>query len=180
MAIKYWGFTEDAITGATLTTHTNRTFNWNLQSYRGTVVANGDYTVCIEYTARDGAGPIYKYPITITGDNFVLTPDDETFLTHISIEYTGGSTAVTAEATSHNFLQVSPNPLTTDSKINLHQTYGSQVTLQLVSVSGQILRKKVVITKPGNNSYNIAAIFETIPTGIFFVVAKNPISFVYN
>lgn len=80
------GYTNvDAFTGATLKKHQSHAFGWNLQTYKGATIVNGNYYLCIEMTSKDGQGPVFKTPFSYTGENLTVSPSDVSFLKNISI-----------------------------------------------------------------------------------------------
>jgi len=58
------GNTTDAITGATLSSHGTRSCTWNGTNVSGTVVANGAYQLCVEYTESNGTGKLATFTFT--------------------------------------------------------------------------------------------------------------------
>lgn len=80
----------DAVSGATQTKHTAHTVSWNMKTYRGLEVVNGDYNLCFEMTSKDGQGPVLKTPFTLDGNNFSLTPSNQSFIKTMSITYNNG------------------------------------------------------------------------------------------
>lgn len=169
---KSGGFTEDGMTGATLTSHIPQSFEWNLKSYIGRPVANGEYKLCFEYTSRNAQGPIYRFPITITGENFTLTPTDKEYLTDISIAYNSGITSTAEVTDQQKYLKVTPNPVSNNSILTLVQPFASDVTIKLITVSGKELDQKQVSAQSGENSFQLEELFGSIPSGVLFIVAE--------
>jgi hypothetical protein len=59
--LTYWnsnssGITTDATTGATLSSHSSHTCSWNGKNSSGTMVADGTYKLCVEYTESNSTG----------------------------------------------------------------------------------------------------------------------------
>jgi hypothetical protein len=68
--LTYWlsatltGNTTDATTGATLSSHGARNVSWNGKNTSGTVVTDGSYKLCVEYTESNGTGKLATFPFT--------------------------------------------------------------------------------------------------------------------
>jgi len=58
------GNTTDAVTGATLSTHGAHSTTWNGTNTSGTVVANGTYKLCVEYTESNATGKLATFEFT--------------------------------------------------------------------------------------------------------------------
>lgn len=69
----------DAYTGATLKSHQPRSFGWNMQNYKGTLIANGDYYLCVEMTSKNGQGPVLKAPFSFIGEDILLSPNNTSY-----------------------------------------------------------------------------------------------------
>lgn len=55
------GNSTDATTGATLSSHGTRTCTWNGKNVSGSVVADGSYRLCVEYTESNGTGKLATF-----------------------------------------------------------------------------------------------------------------------
>jgi len=58
------GNTTDATTGATLSSHGIRACTWDGTNVSKTVVANGTYNLCVEYTESNGTGKLATFTFT--------------------------------------------------------------------------------------------------------------------
>lgn len=58
------GNTTDATTGATLSKHASHTCTWNGTNAAGTVVGDGTYKLCVEYTETNGTGKLATFAFT--------------------------------------------------------------------------------------------------------------------
>lgn len=82
------GNATDAITGATLSSHTTRTCTWNGKNASGNLVANGDYKLCMELSDTNGTGTFKT--ITFAKDTIAssLSPGNMACFSNISIKWT--------------------------------------------------------------------------------------------
>jgi hypothetical protein len=78
--------TTDAVTGATQSSYAMRSCSWNGTNASGTVVANGDYKVCMELC--DGNIQYHEFTFTKGTSAVTLTPANVTSFSNISIKWT--------------------------------------------------------------------------------------------
>lgn len=70
----------DAVSGATLTSHTPDSVSWDCRDVNQKFVADGKYTLAIEYTDQHKQGPVYRAGFTKGTKPFSLKfPDQEYF-----------------------------------------------------------------------------------------------------
>lgn len=78
----------DAITGATIGTHTTHDIDWNMQSHEQLDISTGNYTLNLEMTDKNEQGVIASFPFafndTVTSQNY----DDTANFKDITIVYT--------------------------------------------------------------------------------------------
>lgn len=77
----------DAITGATLTSHTTHNVNWNLQTKDLVDINNGNYNLMIESTDRNSKGKVGVYPFTYSDSIMSQSFDDIEVYKDVSITY---------------------------------------------------------------------------------------------
>jgi len=75
----------DAVSGATLRSHTVHRVTWDLSDLSGNPVGPGDYKVVIEATDRDSTGASQEIAFTIDGAPQVITPPDGAAFSSISL-----------------------------------------------------------------------------------------------
>lgn len=80
--------TTDAITGATVNSHTTRTCSWNGKDYKGNVVGDGTYKVCMELTDKDGTGNYHEFTFSKGTNSLTLSPSNVSSFSNISIKWT--------------------------------------------------------------------------------------------
>lgn len=66
----------DAVTSATLSSHTTHDRMWNLKNLSQCEIPNGTYRVMIEMTDTNAAGPSTSIPFTMNGTSQTVTPTE--------------------------------------------------------------------------------------------------------
>jgi len=82
------GNTTDAITGSTLSSHETHNVNWDCTDVSGATVADGSYTVFIEYTSEHAQGPITSIDVTKSAESFSVQPADLSYFTEMDVVFT--------------------------------------------------------------------------------------------
>jgi hypothetical protein len=85
----------DAITGATNRNHGTRTCIWDGTDYKGKLVADGTYKVCMELTESNATGHYTSFTISKGKREEVLKPADKLSFTSISLKWEPGTSAIT-------------------------------------------------------------------------------------
>lgn len=81
----------DAISGATLKSHQTHTVMWDCRDAAGTVVADGDYQIHVEFTEKNGQGPVTPeghIQFKKGNKSVSLTPEDLTYFYDMQLRYT--------------------------------------------------------------------------------------------
>jgi len=78
--------TTNAVTGATQSSYATRTGSWNGTNTGGTLVADGEYKVCMELC--DGKTQYHEFTFTKGTSAVALTPPNVTSFSNISIKWT--------------------------------------------------------------------------------------------
>lgn len=77
--------TTDAVTGATVNSHTTRTCSWNGTDKNGNLVGDGAYKICMELTDKDATGNYHEFTFTKGTSAVSLTPANTSSFSNISI-----------------------------------------------------------------------------------------------
>ena len=82
------GNTTDAVTGATLRSHTTHNCTWNGKDFSGNVMGDGTYYMCVEYTENNGTGKFAKFSFVkgLVVDN--QNPATKSGVSNVSIVWT--------------------------------------------------------------------------------------------
>lgn len=78
----------DAITGATITSHTMHTIDWNMQTYEQIDINNGNYTLNLEMTDRNEQGVLASFPFAFNDSVISQGFDDTEYFQDIELVYT--------------------------------------------------------------------------------------------
>jgi hypothetical protein len=100
----------DAITGATQSSHTTRTCNWNGTDYSKTLVPDGDYKLRMELTDKNATGNTASFTFTKGPDPLKLTPDNVPSFSFVSLSWTSSVTGIPTETNKSNSFVIYPNP----------------------------------------------------------------------
>lgn len=76
----------DAVTSATLTSHTTHERVWDLTDLARCEIESGDYQLLFELTDRDGAGEALAIPFTKDQTSVSLSPEDTRVFHDLSID----------------------------------------------------------------------------------------------
>jgi hypothetical protein len=113
----------DAITGATRTSHAQRSSSWNGKSFLNALAPDGNYVLKMEITDYNGTGRSAAFNFTKGPNSQTLTPANVPSFSNISIVWQPMPTG-TFENSNENDIRVYPNPVTSKAVI-----YGSEVKL---------------------------------------------------
>lgn len=146
----------DAVSGATLSSHSTRTCSWNGTDYSGKVAADGSYKLCMELTDQHIASNYTSFMFTKGSANQSLTPPDVLpSFKSIAISWFTKVTQVNPELAKSNAVVIFPNPGKGVFKVLAEDVLGVEV----YSISGETILK-------GNSP-----VFDlsSKPNGIYFV-----------
>ena len=88
--LKAGGNTTDAVTGATLKNHLAHNCTWNGTKVDGTIVGDGSYFVCVEYTEDNSTGKLAKFAFTKGTTASTVAPVATQGVSNVSIQWTPG------------------------------------------------------------------------------------------
>ncbi len=78
----------DAITGPTLNSHQTHNVEWDCTDLNGDVVADGTYTLRIEFTDKHAQGPLYSIDFMKGTEPVTITPPNQQYFTDMELTYT--------------------------------------------------------------------------------------------
>ena len=130
--------TVDAVSGATLSSHSTRTCSWNGTDYSGKVVADGSYKLCMELTDQHIASNYTSVAFTKGTSNQNLTPADVLpSFKSIAISWPTKVTQVNPELTKSNAVVIYPNPGKGVFKVLAENVLG----IEVYGISGETILK---------------------------------------
>jgi hypothetical protein len=103
--------TVDAITGATRTSHAQRTCTWNGRDVNGNVVPDGTYKVRMELTDKNGTGNFSSFQFNKSTNPENITPASVPSFSSITITWEPLITSV-EDYSMENNIRIFPNPST--------------------------------------------------------------------
>lgn len=149
----------DAISGATLSSHSTRTCNWNGTDYSGKLVADGSYKLCMELTDQHISSNYTFVAFTKGTTNQNLTPADvPPSFKSIAVSWSTKVTQVNPELTKSNAVVISPNPGKGVFKVLAENVLG----IEVYGISGE------TIFKGASPVFDLSG----RPNGIYFVKVR--------
>ncbi len=124
----------DAISGATLTSHAQRTATWNGTNKTGVQQDDGIYTVKLEMTENEGTGKLATFQFAKGTTAQTLTPANVTGFSGISIKWTPTNTAINSIELS-TLYSIFPNP----SKESVYVNGPDIQSIDVFTLEGRIL-----------------------------------------
>jgi len=133
------GNTTDAITGATLQSHETHSLSWDCTDVSGAVVADGDYAVMVEYTSAHKQGPLTQIDFTKSGNEFSISPPNETYYIDMNLVYTPpSSTAVSLQETGPE-INIYPVPVKENLYVEMNLPMENDITISLYSTDMKLV-----------------------------------------
>ncbi len=164
----------DAITGSTLNSHQTHIFSWNCQDLDGNEVPDGIYTIYVEYTSRNGSGPMTSYSFTKGSDTLHINPPDETYFQNVSIDffpYIEPPTNVVELQNEEINMNTFPNPVSNEFSVSVNIKQSGNYDLRLVSLDGysiDLLKERSLIKGHNTFSFNLS-MYKKIRNGVYFI-----------
>ncbi len=156
------GNTTDAITGATLTSHQAHQYTWDCKDKNGTLVADGNYSVNIEFTDKDSQGPITTINF-IKGDTNAVTPADEAYYKNMLVKYNTDISSV-SEINNTIAFKISPNPASNFINISIADKIIDE--LKIVDINGKTVLIKNKLESNGQIDIS------KFDAGVYFISVK--------
>ncbi len=155
----------DAITGATLTSYSTKSFTWDGTDLSGALVPDGDYKVTVEECWSHGSSKVTKsFTFTKNGSESHLAPADDENFTDVALGWVPSTTGIESIEDSDAF-SVFPNPAHDKIYIDFHANAQS-CSIYIVNTLGQeVYREKENKPHAGIKSIDIS----NFKNGIYFV-----------
>jgi len=130
------GNTVDAITGATLNSHTTHSVTWNSTDINGNIVPDGDYSFVLEFTDKHAQGPVTSVTFAKGLNPVSITKPDETYFKDISLSY-GNNISIDEITSEIVAIKAYPNPFNDNILINVRSSYQDPVKVRISDISGK-------------------------------------------
>lgn len=162
------GYKADAVTGATLGNNDkNHSVEWNLKNFAGQSVQNGTYTLCMEITSDDFAGPYREVEFVLDGNDFTLNPAHGSSYSNILILFENEATLSKSIEYNDKYLKVFPNPINGYMRVSLLVEKDSQAVFTLLSTDGKIVSMLEYYAVEGVNKIIADDLVRGIPSGYY-------------
>jgi hypothetical protein len=127
--------TVDAVTGATRSNHGTRTCTWNATDVNGNLLPDGDYTIWMELTDKNGTGNFSSFTFTKDTIPLNLTPSNVPSFATISIIWEPVITTGVGENALESQYSIAPNPTTGTFRVE-----GKDITrIEVLNAAGAIV-----------------------------------------
>lgn len=166
----------DALTGATLSSHSSRSAHWNCRDLNGDIVANGTYKYVVEYTEKHAQGPKHSIDFVISNSIETTNPTDQTYFKDMNITYDPNGVGIEEYTPEQNVISIFPNPSNGELSIQLSQDVLQNGNLEIVDISGKIIFQKKIANSQMSEVINLN--FLKLSSGVYFVIfrAENQIA----
>lgn len=125
----------DAITGATKSSHETRSCLWDGTDYNKNVVADGNYSLCMELTDKNSTGNYSSFSF-IKGETNKVEPGDVPSFLNISIHWEATATAIIPNIPIIDDVSIVPNPVQ-----NIFKVEGENIDrVEVWSITGKLLK----------------------------------------
>lgn len=135
------GNTTDAVTGATINSHTSHHVTWNCLGLNGQPVSPAFYRIKVEFTEKHAQGPMHTMGFTVNNSNQTYSDSNLTYFDYVVLNY--DPTGLKADdLAALNLVELWPNPA--DNQVNLHfdPTAVQEGTLTISQLSGAIIYER--------------------------------------
>lgn len=165
------GNSTDAVTGATLNSHGQRTVYWNGRDLSGNAAPSGKYKVRVEFTEKHAQGPLYE--ILFDKDTVVvnLNPANQTNYTNISLTYDPLAIGMETSRQLEGAMQVFPNPAHNTLNIFLNSSVLQSGKVQLISMEGKALIQQKIENSEMQSVLSLD--ISPLEAGVYFLVFRS-------
>ncbi len=168
----------DAITGATLNSHTTHTVSWNCTDVAGNTVPDDDYQIWVEFTNENSyntgnPGPFTSITFTKGNTQQLFNPPDEQYFKDMIVDYfpTGVSIFEKGEEFTTQ-MEVFPNPIIDHAVIVINLDKEIKASLEVFDISGKlintIIKDRLLIVGDNEFVWNVMDCNgKQVPSGIY-------------
>lgn len=142
------GNTVSATTGATLTSHQTHTVAWDGKNAAGTDMPDGIYQVWVEYTSTNSAsngnqGPFLTVEFEKGAAIQHITPANATYFQNIVADWVPLGVGTDDLAKAGASLKIFPNPMTSETTIQIECKKPSQAYMCVFDASGKMVAELI-------------------------------------
>lgn len=154
----------DAVTGATISSHQTHTIIWDCTDLEGMEVADGNYTIHIEFTERHAQGPLYSIEFIKGNEEQHLTPFDQMNFKDIQLDFYPETTGIELN-NLNNDLKVFPNP--GNGLFTIHEIPGTVDEIYIIDHAGKTIKK--IDCKKITNSESLEVDLRDLNNGVYLL-----------
>lgn len=134
----------DAITGATLSSHTTHTVTWDCKDVNGYTVNDDDYQIWMEYTSENSnyngnPGPSASISFTKGSTAVNFNPSDESYFKDMIVEYMPTGVSISEVDKNISNLQIFPNPVNDIAIISFSLENDANISLKVIDMNGKVV-----------------------------------------
>ncbi len=133
--------TTDAITGATLTSHTTHSITWNCRNLSNVLVPDGNYRIRVEFTEDDFQGPVANYSFTKNNTSQTINFPDQTYFKDVVLTYNAITSVEKNDQISG--MTVFPNPFYDNINLIAGNDGSREFSLQIFDSNGSLLYSQI-------------------------------------
>ena len=131
----------DATTGATLNSHITHTIDWDGTDVNETLVADGDYSVFVEFTSANATGKLYSINFVKGPNAQTLSPSNQSYFQNISLIWTPDVTQVPYIDDQKTDIVSYPNPFKNSVTISYRSKNSDPVQMNIYDAEGKLVRQ---------------------------------------
>jgi hypothetical protein len=158
--------TTDAITGATRSSHSTRECTWDGTDFNGNLLADGEYSLWMELTDKNGTGNFSSFQFTKNDEMSLLMPSDAPSFSSIVISWVPSDPTSVFEIGNQKEVSIYPNPGNGIYTIDADEP----VEIEVLNSSGKLVQKTNAKTIDIGNQ----------PSGVYFIFIKTSSGVVTN
>jgi hypothetical protein len=167
------GSTVDAVTGATLNSHQTHSITWDCTDESGSLVADGDYKIVVEFTEEHAQGPLTSVSFSKGLQDQTIIPADLANFIDMKLEYKTSVTGVSMEQAAFDPLVLYPNPFLESVNLRFTLRENLPAEIRIFNLNGKQVREIIHHpVSPGEQSLlwdGTGEAGDPLPAGIYFI-----------
>lgn len=156
----------DAITGATRSSHSTRECTWDGTDYNGNLLTDGNYSVWMELTDKNGTGNFSSFQFTKGEELDLQMPANAPSFSSIVISWVPLDPTIIGEGIFDKEISIYPNPGNGTYTINIEE----DAEIEVLNNAGKLVQK--------SNTKNLD--ISSQPNGVYIIVIKTKNGIVRN
>lgn len=168
---KSGGNTTDAKTGATLTSHTTHSVQWNCCDLSGMLVPAGNYKFVVEFTDKHAQGPTYSVDFIIDTATHTVTAPNQTYFTDMSVVYDPNGVGIEEYSDESGAIELFPNPAKDNIFLRLSKEMLQSGEIEIYTISGTKVYSKSVANSDMDKTIKID--ISTFTQGMYIMVFRS-------